>query len=162
MPKSSRKTLTRILLVSFLLLLVIEVASFGGWIAYRRDATRLSCSQGVVGLIWSRAVESVPRTAWGGGRDAGPFYWRFQLPTWDTSTGDIRATVPLWPLLLATGAAALWTHRRSRRLPGHCPKCRYDLRATPPSAQGALTCPECGHTSPTPPAANNPLHEGPP
>ena len=33
-------------------------------------------------------------TYWDGGSVNAPV-WRFQLPTWDTSTGDIRATFPL-------------------------------------------------------------------
>jgi hypothetical protein len=49
----------------------------------------------------------------------------------------------VWVLLLVTGAVpAMYLRRRlrerRRRLPGGCPTCGYDLRATPDR------CPECG------------------
>ncbi len=53
--------------------------------------------------------------------------------------------VPCWFLCAVTAvlplrylAAALWRRRRNDRLPGRCPACGYDLRATPDR------CPECG------------------
>jgi hypothetical protein len=50
---------------------------------------------------------------------------------------------PWWSLVLATAALpAAWAvvaWRRWRRIePGHCPRCGYDMRATP------QRCPECG------------------
>jgi len=53
--------------------------------------------------------------------------------------------VPLWAVVLASGASALWAWRRHRRhgrerrlKEGRCLQCGYDLRAT----RGR--CPECG------------------
>ena len=54
------------------------------------------------------------------------------------------ATLPLVRLLL--GAARRRHRCRRRRLPGLCPACGYDLRATPGR------CPECGTIAPLPPA----------
>jgi hypothetical protein len=68
-------------------------------------------------------------------------------------------SLPLWPLILATGAAAFWTHRRSLRLPGLCSKCHYDLRGIPPS-NGQISCPECGN-SVTPRQYHPPLSRTP-
>ncbi|MCC6321349.1 MAG: hypothetical protein IT438_07935 [Phycisphaerales bacterium] len=59
--------------------------------------------------------------------------------------------LPIWPALLAnilfyftlfaaTTAAARALTRFRRRRRGQCPRCAYDLRATPP----ASPCPECG------------------
>jgi hypothetical protein len=68
----------------------------------------------------------------------------------------LTVAVPLWELsllaavpVLAAGAAKLWAAwRRRRTRPGHCPRCGYDLRATPEGG-GALLgrCPECGTAS---------------
>jgi hypothetical protein len=49
--------------------------------------------------------------------------------------------VPFWALALATGVAPAASVRRRLRTPlpaGSCPRCGYDLRATPER------CPECG------------------
>ena len=51
--------------------------------------------------------------------------------------------IPYWFILPATGAFPLvwWRNRRRltrRRRAGQCPRCAYDLRATPDK------CPECG------------------
>ena len=51
--------------------------------------------------------------------------------------------IPLWPTLLLAMPLAVYSIRRWRRIPaGHCPHCRYDLRALPPHSP----CPECGRT----------------
>ena len=50
-------------------------------------------------------------------------------------------SVPLWAPFLLFSASAVWLWRLDRKpKPGHCPRCRYDLSATPPAAP----CPECG------------------
>jgi hypothetical protein len=58
----------------------------------------------------------------------------------------VRAVVvPMYALaILSAILPLLWFRdfRKRRRLPGHCPRCGYDLRATPDR------CPECGATPP--------------
>jgi hypothetical protein len=66
---------------------------------------------------------------------------RTLLP-WIAGRSQVRIIfLPLWPALLlaAPFAASAWRGWRSIP-PGHCPRCRYDMRALP---QGA-PCPECG------------------
>jgi hypothetical protein len=57
-------------------------------------------------------------------------------------------TIPYWaPALFFAAAPAWWFfYVRRRRTPaGHCPTCRYDLRAHAPGQK----CPECGTVIPT-------------
>jgi hypothetical protein len=66
-------------------------------------------------------------------------------------------SVPYWSLvavcsLVPTIRCVAWIRRRRRGAAGRCPKCGYDLRATPrppvpPFKPGELlaVCPECGH-----------------
>lgn len=63
--------------------------------------------------------------------------------------------IPYWAVVLAAAIAPLCEVRRrsrSRRLKrvGHCPKCGYDLRATPDR------CPECGYATAAATASRTP------
>jgi hypothetical protein len=57
------------------------------------------------------------------------------------------SSLPLWPVVLALGVLSPWFILRERRREtrrvqaGQCPKCGYDLRATP------SRCPECGRST---------------
>jgi hypothetical protein len=60
--------------------------------------------------------------------------------------------VPIWFIaVIALFVPATWVISRLQRRrvpPGHCPTCRYDLRAHAPGQK----CPECGTVIQTPPA----------
>jgi hypothetical protein len=72
--------------------------------------------------------------------DQGAFFsdWQITFPHW--------AMVLLFSILPAF-RCRIWLHQRRARRLGHCPRCGYDLRATP------ARCPECGAQSPPEPAA---------
>jgi hypothetical protein len=77
------------------------------------------------------------------------------IPRWTPAVPVVvlrRYMAPIWfPLVLSLVLPAfwLWSWRRRRlRIPvGKCPKCGYDMRATP------QRCPECGKDSVAPAAA---------
>jgi hypothetical protein len=75
---------------------------------------------------------------------------RFRGGAWLAGKDATVVMIPLWaPLAILAIPSALWLRRHHRLVPGLCPHCRYDLRATPGR------CPECGHVvaQPSSPAA---------
>jgi hypothetical protein len=85
--------------------------------------------------------------------------WSLNEKEWDWWPGFFqgghvrRVTVPLWPLFLLVIIYSAWLWRLDRTpKAGHCPRCRYDLSATPPSAP----CPECGRAQQSPEAPRSP------
>jgi hypothetical protein len=73
--------------------------------------------------------------------------WGFGYSHDATPTGGTRLLfVPYWAPALAAGVLAVYgsirAYRRRQRLrAGHCPRCGYDLRASPGR------CPECGRAA---------------
>lgn len=79
----------------------------------------------------------------------------FSAPEEQTLASYTSASIHLGPLsafFAAYPAVALARRRSLARLSPHqCPACKYDLRSTAdPAGPLFLTCPECGHTAPTP------------
>jgi hypothetical protein len=92
----------------------------------------------VPGVLWEWAPDDAAGTVWGG--------FGFEFDSGGDSSNSIASLsleVPFWlPVVLFGLAPAVWLFRRLRRRPaGLCPRCGYDLRATPDR------CPECGHTA---------------
>ncbi|HEX8914100.1 MAG TPA: hypothetical protein VF796_17255 [Humisphaera sp.] len=94
------------------------------------------------GWGWSRDSESLEAEGW----PTSPFVRDIAVggPALFTHPGTRRvAIVPLWWLAVPSAVLPLaWAvprlRRRLRRVPGHCRRCGYDLRASPGR------CPECG------------------
>jgi hypothetical protein len=122
------------------------------WSREPRGAARLYAQWGAVG--WSSGpTEPYPYQWTAPGTYAGirrdPNSQSLGKPIWSwgwwfhfyCGTEGIAAVVPLWALFLpfAASAICLWCLDRPP-IPGYCPRCRYNLSATPPSAP----CPECG------------------
>ena len=67
-------------------------------------------------------------------------------PQWPEH-GGLYVNIPHWFVASASALSTLLfaraAYRGRTRPPGHCPACRYDLRATPDR------CPECGSSAPT-------------
>ena len=62
----------------------------------------------------------------------------FRIPLWAFAACSSVPTVLLW-----------WRDRRDKG-PGHCQRCRYDLRGLAKGEAGAVTCPECGKVGAAP------------
>ena len=107
--------------------------------AQRRDGWNWDVASDSNGYLWRFA--GPPRDIWHRlGFEAEEFRER---KNGDATIYHPSVTLPYWFAALLAGAAPLqWhvasiRHRRRSRV-GHCPRCGYDLRATPSQ------CPECG------------------
>ncbi|HYE17779.1 MAG TPA: hypothetical protein VEA69_05005 [Tepidisphaeraceae bacterium] len=84
-----------------------------------------------------------------------PTVFRIEQAHFYAVSDERNLILPTWMVAAATAVPPLWSItaqlvRRSRREPGHCPKCGYDCRATPDR------CPECGHAlGPRPPVVDS-------
>lgn len=84
---------------------------------------------------------SIPWEGWHFTHDALPQPGWTWLPV-RRDIGTISLLVlPLWIPFLVLALPTGWLFYLDRRaVPGHCPKCRYDLRGNT-----TTVCPECGH-----------------
>ena len=95
--------------------------------------------RGFLGFGWGTGDSARDTTAWSPTFRSASFSLVYQV-----------LVVPYWALLLLAAAApALWVRNwlrlRRRELVGQCPRCGYDLRASPDSTDVlAPRCPECG------------------
>lgn len=149
-----RRIIHSLLRITLVLLLTITPASFLVWAGYRWPDARWGIADGHTLVAWPGPNTELPY------EPAGPFvnirghpvYWRILwqnlfLPSWHRPSAQVPSNIiraPLWPLILLNAAALVWSYRRSRHLPNHCPKCHYNLRGLPPSPNGQISCPECG------------------
>jgi hypothetical protein len=77
----------------------------------------------------------------------------FSQTSFETSE-EWRITIPYWMLTIIFCFPLAWQLRKRRKsVPGHCPNCHYDLRASQDR------CPECNHPIPAP---HNPPPKPPP
>jgi hypothetical protein len=137
------------LLTALSLLLCVAVAAL--WVLLYADSAHTLDSE----PVWSRFEEGRSQQLWFSGASVRYEVWRAapQVPRPTTShrvvsTSNVRwrtsaVTVPLpAAVLLLALPPVVWSWRRRQRRrrvrSGHCPQCRYDLRATPGR------CPECG------------------
>src|ERR1039458_6083331 len=93
---------------------------------------------GIGGIVWASIIGDRPSTIQG---FAGFGYVKLQAMPLERVTWAI--IWPYWSMILITLIVPTawligWRKKRKRREQGHCPKCGYDLRATPDQ------CPECG------------------
>ena len=139
-------------LATAILLIVLECASVGWWSLWGVLGGRCTFEfgSGLVGLSWESPLQP-------GSRSDGLLLFKTgEKFVWWPAQGIYVASpsyvicyellVPLWLPGLVAGAAAIALRLLASPITGHCVKCRYDLRATPPGRP----CPECGHT-PHPP-----------
>jgi len=102
------------------------------WIVSRKDQLIL-CRQ--VGKDWDHPLRelNVPGLMrFGGGWGDRSMLWNLVVPHWLVATAAVIPFLIWLPIL----HRALRARKRQRQ--GFCPKCGYDLRATPDR------CPECG------------------
>lgn len=98
--------------------------------------------------LWTEILVQVAGK--GGAMTPSPFMWPIvgnEMFFGVAHANSLIWIIPLWVpfVALVIPWVALWWFVPSKRLPGHCRKCNYDLRSLP----AGTSCPECG-TKPTP------------
>ena len=111
--------------------------------SYQRE-DEIDCPNGRVLLSYNGGITYVHFYGGGVGHGGLSTRWYWHGLGYDKDQDRLLLFVPDWPLLTAAGVLpAFWAGRRIMKgrtpPPGGCPKCGYDLRATPDR------CPECGY-----------------
>ena len=145
----SKRRFHSLLRITLLALLLIEAFSFVMWTDHRLPNLWFGLTDGRVWVCWPRSSPMYGSTGTTATLRHDEFQLWLQFPLWRPRWFTYNLiSLPLWPLIALNAAAFLWL-RRSLRLPGHCPRCRYNLRDLPPS-NGQISCPECGNSSKAP------------
>jgi hypothetical protein len=108
-----------------------------------RQETKWNRANPVLTLVWSLDIP--------GARPTNPEWFPVSM-SYVAAAPGYRLAFPHWSIVMATSLlpaarlrSMLRAFRRRQRLPGLCPTCGYDLRATPDR------CPECGTAADAPP-----------
>jgi len=122
------------------LLTGVWIGSGWGGVGYESPGLMVGIGTGSAFTLYGRAAEIAYGPPNGVFFHSSRFYMDHEIEI-DWEVNDGKLVIPLWLPLIALAAATFWTWRIAKRpIPGHCPRCHYNLAGLHPAA----TCPECG------------------